>query len=82
MRFFKKFECEVCKKKIGTEVHHLQHQENANENNMIKSFHKNHPANLLTLCEDCHNKIHKDNYELKKIKTTKGYMFSLINNSL
>ena len=30
--------CEVCKKKIGTEVHHLQHQENANENNMIKSF--------------------------------------------
>jgi DNA mismatch repair protein MutS len=64
--------CEVCKKKIGTEVHHLQHQENANENNMIKSFHKNHPANLLTLCEDCHNNIHKSGKQHKKVKTSKG----------
>ena len=64
--------CELCKKKIGTEVHHLQHQENANENNMIKSFHKNHPANLLTLCEDCHNNIHKSGKQHKKVKTSKG----------
>jgi DNA mismatch repair protein MutS len=28
--------CEVCKKKSGQEVHHLQHQENADKNNMIK----------------------------------------------
>jgi DNA mismatch repair protein MutS len=64
--------CELCKINIGEEVHHLQHQENANKNNMIKSFHKNHLANLLTLCEDCHQNIHKNKTQHKKVKTTKG----------
>jgi DNA mismatch repair protein MutS len=64
--------CELCKKNLGTEVHHLQHQENADENNMIGSFHKNHPANLLTLCEECHNKIHKSKKQHRKIKTSNG----------
>ena len=64
--------CELCKKNLGTEVHHLQHQENADENNMIGTFHKNHPANLLTLCEECHNKIHKSGKQHKKVKTSNG----------
>ena len=64
--------CELCKKKIGTEVHHLQHQEKADNNNMINNFHKNHPANLLTLCEKCHLKIHKSGKQHKKVKTSKG----------
>ena len=64
--------CELCKTKRGTEVHHLQHQEHADKNNMINSFHKNHPANLLTLCEDCHNNIHKNGKQHKKVKTSKG----------
>ena len=64
--------CELCKINIGEEVHHLQHQENANKNNMIKSFHKNHPANLLTLCEDCHHTIHKNKTQHKRVKTTIG----------
>ncbi len=64
--------CELCKKKYGSEVHHLKHQENADENNIIGTFHKNHPANLLTLCEDCHHKIHKTGKEHKKIKTSYG----------
>jgi DNA mismatch repair protein MutS len=38
------------------------------------SFHKNHPANLLTLCEKCHDEIHKKNVQHKKVKTTKGYI--------
>jgi len=64
--------CELCKNRMGTEVHHLQHQENADKNNMIKSFHKNHPANLLTLCEDCHQTIHKTKKQHKKTKTSRG----------
>ena len=64
--------CELCKKKYGSEVHHLKHQENANKNNIIGTFHKNHPANLLTLCEDCHDKIHKTGKEHRKIKTSYG----------
>tara|TARA_B110000858_G_scaffold105543_1_gene120742 strand:- start:99 stop:1133 length:1035 start_codon:yes stop_codon:yes gene_type:complete len=64
--------CELCKKSFGEEVHHLQHQEKADKNNMINNFHKNHPANLLTLCEDCHNNIHKSGKQHKKVKTSNG----------
>ena len=62
----------MCNNKVGTEVHHLQHQENADKNNMINSFHKNHPANLLTVCDGCHNSIHKTGKQHKKVKTNKG----------
>jgi len=48
---------------MGTEVHHLQHQSEADNDGFIRKpdgtvFHKNHPANLMTLCESCHNKMH------------------------
>ena len=47
--------CEHCGKEAGEEVHHLQHQQNATENGVIQqggaTFHKNHVANLITLCE-------------------------------
>ena len=49
---------------------------NTNENNIINgegtSFHKNHPANLLTLCEDCHHEFHRSTKQHKKMKTSKG----------
>ena len=69
--------CEKCGINIGTEVHHLQHQINANESGIIITensiFHKNNIANLITLCEKCHNDFHKENSKHKKVKTTKGY---------
>ena len=68
--------CELCKESYGEEVHHLQHQESADANDMINNFHKNHPANLLTLCEDCHQKIHKTGKQHKKIKTSIGIEIS------
>ena len=68
--------CEKCNKNPGKEVHHLQFQSDADEKGIITSkdakFHKNHLANLATLCESCHNEIHKKNLKLKKVKTTKG----------
>ncbi len=66
--------CEICKNRPTTDTHHLQYQENAESNGFInKQFHKNIKANLISICKECHNKIHKDNIELKKIKTNKGY---------
>jgi DNA mismatch repair protein MutS len=70
--------CEKCGIKQGTEVHHLQFQNTANDDNIIinedgASFHKNNLANLVTLCEDCHNLTHKSNKPEKKVKTNKGY---------
>lgn len=68
--------CEMCGKNMGTEVHHLQHQADANEDGIIRTkdavFHKNKLANLMTLCECCHDSVHKQNIKQKKIKTTNG----------
>lgn len=71
--------CEVCKNDMGTEIHHLQHQAAADEDGFIRtdqaSFHKNHPGNLITVCEKCHNSFHGKDSEKKtkkKVKTTKG----------
>jgi DNA mismatch repair protein MutS len=68
--------CEKCGKNMGTEVHHLQHQADANEDGIINTndaiFHKNNLANLMTLCESCHDEIHKKNLKQKKVKTSKG----------
>lgn len=74
--------CEKCGKNMGTEVHHLQHQQVANADGLIQSedlgiFHKNHPANLMTLCEACHLEFHstKDGEKKKmnkRVKTSKG----------
>ena len=85
--------CEKCGETMGTEVHHLQHQQMANADGLIQStdlgvFHKNHPANLMTLCEKCHLEFHSTKHENKdgekdgdkgekkkmnkRVKTTKG----------
>jgi DNA mismatch repair protein MutS len=69
--------CEKCGKNMGTEVHHLQHQSDANKNGFISNetgiFHKNNLANLMTLCESCHYEDHKEFKKgSKRIKTSKG----------
>jgi DNA mismatch repair protein MutS len=66
--------CEMCNNEIGTEIHHLQHQKNADNLNFIKHFHKNHVANLISICEKCHNSIHASNEEKehRKVMTSNG----------
>jgi 5-methylcytosine-specific restriction endonuclease McrA len=53
-------------------VHHLQPQKDADDEGMIGAFHKNNLANLVTLCESCHDEMHKEGGNHKKVKTTKG----------
>lgn len=52
--------CEICKNNMSSEIHHLQHQKDANKNGFINNFHKNSLGNLLSVCEECHKKLHKD----------------------
>tara|TARA_B110000967_G_scaffold201706_1_gene239374 strand:+ start:6069 stop:9110 length:3042 start_codon:yes stop_codon:yes gene_type:complete len=69
--------CEICNENVGTEIHHLEHQQDANKEGYINSFHKNHKANLVSICEECHLKMHNsDNNTVvkRKKKTTKGYV--------
>jgi len=68
--------CELCEKNMGAEVHHLQHQNDADDNNIIRNndgtiFHKNNLANLITVCKDCHDTFHKTNKKHKKVKSIK-----------
>ena len=76
--------CEKCGLTIGTEVHHLQHQKDADEKGFISGedgvFHKNKLANLVTLCETCHHEFHKSKKQHKKVKTSKGFILKEIDN--
>ena len=66
--------CEICNKNPGKEVHHLQFQKNSNSRGIIDGkFHKNKKANLINICEDCHNKIHNKDIQYKFKKTSEGY---------
>ena len=69
--------CELCKINMGSEIHHLEYQKNANKNNYIttkdKNFNKNHVANLINVCESCHQKIHKNKEKLVIKKTSNNY---------
>jgi DNA mismatch repair protein MutS len=70
--------CELCNKDVGEEVHHLQHQKEADANDYIEHFHKNHRANLLTVCQSCHLKMHKSDGQYKRVFTSgkNGYALS------
>jgi len=68
----KKKLCEICKTNNASEIHHLQYQKNANNNNYINDFHKNHNANLISICIDCHNNIHDNNIQYVKKQSTSG----------
>ena len=71
--------CEICNINSGTEIHHLEYQKNARDNFIITenmNCHKNHVANLINICETCHNKIHKKNEKFIIKKTSDGYEIS------
>ena len=67
--------CEKCEINMSKEVHHLTHQSQSDTNGFINIYgykvHKNRLANLMSLCEKCHNDFHRL-YENKleiKLKT-------------
>ena len=77
--------CENCGDNIAVDVHHLIHQQDADLRGIIKKkdllLHKNHAANLLNLCQKCHDDYHseeKSDKRYKKVKTTKGMMIKEI----
>jgi len=69
--------CEICKEELAEEVHHLSPQRSADKLGFIQTessmFHKNHQANLASVCSKCHDNIHKKEQIITKKKTTNGY---------
>ena len=67
--------CEICKEELGEETHHLEPQKYANEDGFIGVFHKNHAANLISVCSKCHDKCHEEeSLKIVRKKTNRGYM--------
>ena len=48
-------------------------QHKADDNEFIGHFHKNHKANLMALCKECHVQTHKNETEYVRKKTSSGY---------
>ena len=69
-----KTKCEICNKD-AKDIHHLQFQEDANEDGHINHFHKNHRANLMSICKECHDYITKHKIRYKRTKTSDGIKF-------
>tara|TARA_Y100000816_G_scaffold163088_1_gene116708 strand:+ start:1 stop:2838 length:2838 start_codon:yes stop_codon:yes gene_type:complete len=70
--------CEICKENMGTEIHHLQYQMDSKKKNKFienknNNFHMNHKANLISICNNCHDEIHRNDYRFKFVKTTDNY---------
>lgn len=73
--------CEMCREEIASEIHHLQEQKQADKaTGRIGTIHKNHPANLMSLCEKCHRTQHSVEKpvaakpKIIRKKTTKGFI--------
>jgi DNA mismatch repair protein MutS len=66
--------CELCNEKPGEETHHLNPQKSADANGFIGTFHKNHGANLMTVCSKCHDEQHSKKKTIIRKKSTKGYV--------
>ena len=64
--------CEKCGQREAVDIHHLVYQKNADKNGFINHIHKNHKANLMNLCKICHQEIHQEGTQHRRVKTTTG----------
>lgn len=64
--------CEQCGA-VAVDMHHRIPQKDADGHGFIDTFHKNHPANLESLCKECHKKETKNDTRRRIKKTTQGF---------
>lgn len=57
VRIRDKFQCVICTEKIRLETHHITYKV---QNKSIVGREIEHLEWLVTLCETCHSKVHKD----------------------
>lgn len=74
-------DCAICKylgvSKSYDDIHHISFQSKADDNGLINHFHKNSLWNLLPLCKEHHNLLHKNEHLLNQgsieyVKTSNG----------
>ncbi len=72
-------ECSICGNKVKLETHHINYQKDfvESKSGLIhkdkKHILKDSKANLVNLCEKCHDELHADKIKIKgKTRSTKG----------
>ena len=65
-----KHTCCVCKTEPAVDVHHINEQQNADENGFIGIHHKNDAHNLVSLCVKCHHAVHSNQLNIKGYRMT------------
>lgn len=75
--------CQICKKK-SSDVHHIKEQFKADADGYIGHVHKNKAHNLVCVCEECHDQIHRGELSIEGyFQTSNGVeLFSTINGNL
>ena len=68
-----KDKCELCGEK-AIDIHHMIEQHKSDDKNFIGHFHKNHKANLMSICKKCHDETHSNDIQYTRKKTTNGYI--------
>jgi DNA mismatch repair protein MutS len=71
--------CSICGSQTDLHTHHLAPQKQADEAGFIGSMPKDISGNLVTLCETCHHRTHKENLNIKKVETVEGVAVYLTN---
>jgi DNA mismatch repair protein MutS len=63
-------ECKICGVK-ASETHHIEHQADADANGFIDGqYHMNRKFNLISVCEECHKRIHNGTLHLQGYQET------------
>lgn len=69
---FMRSKCEICGDN-SDEIHHIRFQSESNSMNRIEEFHKNVQFNLVSVCKECHNKVHCGKLDINGyVKTMDG----------
>ena len=63
--------CKLCGEK-SKDIHHLNPQKYADKNGFIGTHHKNHLANIIPICGECHQNVTKNEIIHKPVKTSDG----------
>lgn len=64
--------CSLCGSQQNLHTHHLREQFTADQNGFIGHIHKDASHNLVVLCQECHQNIHRNAIELKPQQTLNG----------
>lgn len=72
-------ECSICGAINELETHHIHQQKDSDKYKVLDKEHigRNSKANLIVLCEECHDKVHRDNVKILKNITTEGIKVEL-----